>query len=302
MVVQLKEALKGRLPVIYARVSTDEQKGTLNPQVKELKEALLAIGVKREPVVFKEQISGTLRTRDRPALKEMTEFLEKKAGKAAIVVRDTQRLSRNPWIAGAIYDPLRELDIPLVSFEAGGKVASTDKTPQVEGDLLMPILTAIGGQEISLRKEQSGKGTKQSRAKGIYSGTPLELFPKLAFSPIHELVGLLPLIVSKEMTGVGVSDRLGRSTKWMRDRRDHFAEIRESGADFEEWLSVLTMLRTMEQRHGKGFGEAALKPMRAVRRMTSGYVAEPWNFEAPTQADLDDYLKNYVKYQPKRTK
>ena len=55
-----KEELKGRQPVLYARVSTEEQKKTLSNQVDILEKWLKDAGITRKPKVFKEQVSGTV--------------------------------------------------------------------------------------------------------------------------------------------------------------------------------------------------------------------------------------------------
>jgi len=52
------DALKGREVVIYLRVSTDEQTGTLKEQEKTVREGLKALGYKGKITVFAEQESG----------------------------------------------------------------------------------------------------------------------------------------------------------------------------------------------------------------------------------------------------
>jgi hypothetical protein len=42
--------------------------------------------------------------------------------------------------------------------------------------------------------------------------------------------------------------------------------------------------------------------MKAVRRMTSGYENQPFDFTAPTDADLMEYFTNFNLYKPKRSK
>jgi DNA invertase Pin-like site-specific DNA recombinase len=301
---EIKSLLTGtpkREVLVYARVSGKEQKKTLKTQVESLEKDLKQMGVKRIRV-FQEQVSGTKRLDERPALRELVEYAQAKGeGKTAIVVRDTQRISRDPWIVGRIYDPLRELDIPLVSFANGGLIASTDKTPQPSGDLLMPILVSIGGQEIQVGKERTKRGTAASAEKGIFAGTPLSLYPKDAVSPWAELARFVPLMAEGTLSGAEAARRLGKSTSWVRKSRDRLNTIRELGV-LDEWLSIVDMIRQMEIKNGEGFGKGATKPMRAVRRMTGGYIDSPTKFPAPTMDDLNEYFTNWKLYQPKRTK
>jgi len=300
----VKAALKGREPLIYARVSTGEQKATLPAQAGTVADWLKGLGVRRKPRVFMEQVSGTKRLAQRPVLAEMIEYANTKPGKVAIVVRDTQRLSRNPWIAGAIYDPMREIDVPLISMEAGGKVASTDKTVQVEGDLLMPILTAVGGQEISLRLEQTKAGVAAARKKGVFTGSPLSLYSSEPLNPYRELHRLRPLIIAKELPQARAAARLEKSTSWLRKTLIRLSDVEGLvGTDgLMKWLDTLDLIRAMEQAHGEGMGSRATKAMRAVRRQTVAYISQPDKWPKPTQATLDDYFTNWRKYQPKRTK
>jgi DNA invertase Pin-like site-specific DNA recombinase len=304
-ILLIKKTLKGRIPVIYARVSTKKQKGTLPDQVNGIKNELIALGIKKEPVVFMEQVSGSKRADERPQLQAMLDYLEGKDGKAAIVVRDTQRISRNPWVAGAIYDPLRRKDIPLVSLEAGGKVASTDKTPQTEGDLIMPILTAIGGQELSIRAEQTAKGEREAKEKGIAVklGTPISLYADEALNPWDEMFRYVPMMAQEEITRAEVSRRLGRSTGWVSKARKRIEQIlsaNPSGKLLRQWLKGVDMVREMEKKHGVRFGKNAKKPMKAVGRMTDGFILKPWDYSPFNQSDLDEYFENYKVYLKKR--
>ena len=296
----IRAALKGREPLIYARVSTTEQKGTLPAQVETVKKWLKSEGIKRKPRVFMEQVSGSKRLSERKALAEMITYAESKPGKVAIVVRDTQRFSRNPWIVGAIYDPLRQIDVPLISSEAGGKVASTDKTPQVEGDLLMPILTTIGSHEIALRTQQTLLGLEESKAAGIWPGQPLSLYSSEPMNPYRELLRLRPLLVTKELPQARAASRLEKSTSWLRKTLKRISDIEATVGDdgLRDWLNTTDNLRKIEQQYPGKKWAAGIK---AVRRMTGGYLAEPHNWPMPTPEQMLEYLENPKQYQPKRT-
>ena len=56
--MSFKKRLAGREPVIYARVSTKDQKKTLKTQIEFLEGWLKSKGITRKPKVFREQVSG----------------------------------------------------------------------------------------------------------------------------------------------------------------------------------------------------------------------------------------------------
>ena len=196
MSAEIRAALKGREPLIYARVSTKKQfeGGSLDRQIEEVKDALkTTYGIKREPRVFTDVMSGNRpsgigkdEVDDKPlrkGLHELKEYAMARPNKVVIVNRDTQRFARNPWLAGAEYWPLYHLGIPMVST-LEGQVA-----PSYGGDLLMPILTAVGYQEISLRGVQTKSGMEASPA---WDGQLLDLYSDEPLNPYRELKRLMP--------------------------------------------------------------------------------------------------------------
>jgi len=291
-----KETLKGRKIIIYARVSTEEQKGTLSTQVAAIKKGLKDLGIKQVPEVFQEQASGT--KIDRPELRKAVEAAMNSKKPAAIVVRDIQRLSRDPYDLGVIYSPLRDANTPVVSINEP-VVLGTRKVPQPAADLLAPILVAAGGSEVSTRLVQTMQGVERSAAKGIFAGTPLSLFPDEPLEPRRELIRLVDAGV-RQVEG---SRRLGKSTSWWRKNLATINKYREAGV-LDDWLEAIDLIRAYEQEKGEGKGPKAGVKMKIVRRMTSGYLANPLDprVSKPTQEDLDEYFFNFNKYKPKRSK
>ena len=291
-----KDTLKGRKIIIYARVSTEEQKGTLSTQVAAIKKGLADLGIKQVPEVFQEQASGT--KLDRPQLKRAIEAALSSKKPAAIVVRDIQRLSRDPYDLGVIYSPLRDANTPVVSINEP-IVLGTRKKPQPAADLLAPILVAAGGSEVNTRLKQTLQGVERSAAKGIFAGTPLSLFPDEPFEPRRELIRLFNAGVSQTEG----SRRLGKSTSWWRKNMKAIQKYEAAGV-LEDWLDTIDLIRAYEQEKGEGKGPKAGIKMKIVRRMTSGYLADPTNpiVKKPTKRDLDEYFFNFNKYKPKRSK
>jgi DNA invertase Pin-like site-specific DNA recombinase len=286
-----KDALKGRKVFIYSRVSTPEQEGTLEDQTSAVKRGLKELGFTGKAEVFEEQMSGT--KIDRPVLIEMIKQAKESKRPAVIVVRDIQRFSRDPYDIGELYNPLRDAEIPVLSINEP-LVLGTRKVPQPGSDLLAPILVAAGGQEVSTRLQQTLQGVEESRKKGIFSGTPLDLYPKDALEPRGEMIRYLKAGVNPTQT----SKRLGKSTSWVRKNKVVVEEILLAGGDklLASWLKAVNLVRNMEIEKGEGKGPKATVRMKTVRRMTSGYLATPKDFDAPTQADLNEYFTNFSEY------
>jgi DNA invertase Pin-like site-specific DNA recombinase len=286
-----KDALKGRKVFIYSRVSTPEQEGTLEDQTSAVKRGLKELGFTGKAEVFEEQMSGT--KIDRPVLSEMIKQAKESKRPAVIVVRDIQRFSRDPYDLGELYNPLKNVEIPVLSINEP-LVLGTRKVPQPGSDLLAPILVAAGGQEVSTRLQQTLQGVEESRKKGIFSGTPLDLYPKDALEPRGEMIRYLKAGVNPTQT----SKRLGKSTSWVRKNKVVVEEILLAGGDklLASWLKAVNLVRNMEIEKGEGKGPKATVRMKTVRRMTSGYLATPKDFDAPTQADLNEYFTNFSDY------
>jgi len=287
---------------IYGRVSTPEQEGTIEGQVETVMKAIDTKTKKKVKIeVYSEQESGT--KIDRPELQRMLadvkalhEANPKK--KQLVVVRDIQRFTRDPYDLGELYNPIRRLDVPILSVNEP-IITGTPKRPSPQADLLAPILTAAGGAEVQTRLKQTLQGVDRSRDAGIFAGTPLSLYPDDALEPRREQLRLLA-------AGVGQSEgsrRLGRSSGYWRKNRDVMAEYALAGV-LDDWLNTIDLIRAMEQEKGEGKGPKAGVKMKIVRRMTSGYLNDPVQFRdmVPTQADLDEYFSNFNLYKPKRKK
>jgi len=284
-----REALKGRKVIMWNRVSTVGQEGTLEEQEKANLEMLRALGFKGKPSVYSEQGSGTdlhLEQRDL-AIKEA--MASKKP--VVMVMRDIQRFTRSPYHLGVLYNPMFEKEIPIISL-LEPLVLGTAKVPNPASDLLAPILVAAGGSEVSLRKQQTRKGMKESRKKGVTGGGNLELHANEMLSPFRELGRLV---------GVNATEagrRLGKSKGWVDRQRAKQAKM--TPHLLEKWLTSIDLLRVMERKHGNGIGKRATVRMRAVRRMTGGFLFNPAEFPAVTQEMIDEYYTNFHAYKPRK--
>jgi len=292
--MSFKQMLAGREPVIAARVSTREQKKTLDAQVSACESWLKSQGITRKPKVFKGVGSGT--EPNPPVIVEAVDYCTSKPGKTFLVLRDFQRMSRN-WRYGAkLMIPLYENDIPVVSV-LKNSMSSTESSPQ-DDDWLIAVYMGIGAQEVDLLKKRTRSGTLAAAKLGILPGTTLDFYENDSLNPYRELHRLLRAGIGQNET----ARRLNKSSSWFRKRRDFFKVIQERGGDalVEDWLDMTDKIRTIYQEQPKkGDG---LKIRKAVARMTSGFMKRPYDFDKPTDAQLLDYVMNFKNFAPKRTK
>ncbi len=291
----------------YHRVSTVKQEGTLGTQEKDVSDKSKdLLGIKGQAKRYSEQGSG----KNNPDREQLTLMIEeavaaKRAGKTPVIVmRDIQRIARDPYDIGFIYkykptqeDSLWANDIPLISLNEQ-MVTGTKNFKSLTGDFLAPLFINLGGQEVATRTKQTRAAVAAAREKGILAGTPINLYPKSDLNPLTTLDRLLR---EENLSQRRMADITGRSNSWVRDTKFKFAEIRNKEAGFQEWLAIGDKVRNMEREFGPRTGSGASKRMIAVGRMTSGYFARPWEFPAPTDEDLDEYFTNFKDYQPKTT-
>jgi len=294
----------------YHRVSTTKQEGTLGTQEKDVSDKSKSLlKIKGQAKRFSEQGSGK-NNPDREQLSMMIEeaVAAKRKGKTPVIVmRDIQRIARDPYDIGFIYkykptleDSLWSNDIPLISLNEQ-MVTGTKNYKSLTGDFLAPLFINLGGQEVATRTKQTRAAVAAAREKGILAGTPINLYPKSDLNPITTLDRLLR---EENLSNRRLAEITGRSPSWVRDTKFKFAEIRnkhpKGEAGFQEWLAIGDKVRNMEIEHGSRAGRGASKRMIAVGRMTSGYFARPWEFPAPTDEDIDEFFTNFKDYQPKR--
>jgi len=292
-----KKSLGIRQIVIWIRVSTLEQKGTLKAQLEFIKKALKAYGFTDAEIarakVFGGQFSGTIISDEWNAC---TAYCLEQKVPTALFTRDFQRISRNWRLGGAMMIPLFDANVPIISV-LKNQVSSTADTIQ-DNDWLIGLLMAVGAQEVDQLKKRTLAGVEAARKEGILPGTTLNFYTDETLNPYRELLRLL-------RAGVGQSEgsrRLNKSTSWFRKRRDFFALLSERGGDelVMKWLDATDMIR--ERLAGLGNGKEDNLRKKAMLRMTSGFMKEPFNFDPFTEDDLDEYLTNYKEYKPKRTK
>ena len=297
----IKQLLKGRKIIIYARVSGKQQRKTLPSQLKDIRKLLKDEGVKDSQIIgsFSEQASGT--NIERTELLKALELAEKQRGKVALVVRDLQRFTRNGYALGFLIWPFLEAGIPVVDL-LGKRATSTKDMARPDDDLLMLITAAIGAKEVATGIKRTERGRIAAEEGGIVR-TRIDFMPKFDVNPIELMIDLQ----KRGLPDRKIAEMLGRGRDYARKNLKRVEDIlsQPNGKTIlKEWLEVVNMVRNMEIMHGYRYqipkGAKPTKKMIAVGRMTSGYLDTPYKFAKPTQADLDEYYENYTKYQPKR--
>ena len=284
----------------YVRVSTDEQTDSLDAQQTTISKELGRLGYKGKIEFFVEQVSGTKLDREEfSKMLERAKELKEKGKKVGVVVRDIQRFARHPYFFGYFMTDLYVLNIPVIALN-DQQHSGTFSEPNPAGEMLLTILATVGGQEVSIRKKQTLQGVAESRAKGIVSGSIVELYPKEPLNPFRELLRMIKAGVGRNKQ----AQRLGRSTSWVSKWTNKFEEwgLKGGEAKVEEYLNATDMLRAYEQKYGQGTGGTAKVQPKIVRRMTSGYLQEPFDYEVFTQEDIDEFHTNYKLYKPRKKK
>jgi len=286
------DALKGRKVIIYSRVSSVKQEGTLGDQIKTIKAGLKALGYKGTPSIYQEQVSGTKMLRkERPQLWAAMDEAMKSKRPAVIVVRDIQRFSRDPYHIGVLYQPLREKEIPVLSINEP-IVLGTLKAPQPSSDLIAPIMISAGGSEVSTRKKQTIQGMGESKKKGISGGNRFQLHANEPLNPFREvgrMAGMNPTEAGR---------RIGMTKSWVDKQRIKQAKM--TPLVLEQWLTAIEMIQALEREKGNGIGPRASVRVKAVRRMTGGFLSNPSEYTPVTQEMINEYFNNYNDYKPRK--
>jgi len=309
---------------IYARVSTKSkaQKEALERQVKTIKDWLKEQGIKKRPKVFKERASGTDRERKQllAMFKDMGVSLKgepKKPKNAVVIVRDIQRFARDGFHLGHFGTPLREASIPIIAIQENITTGTSDN-PDPTSDMMNLIFTAIGSQEVLTRKKQAIAGAGQSKtwAGGYAFLFPFE--PENPYRTIYKVMqqgwvdkGQKP---DKEAGEFGITEAVRRvgnkSPSFLYKTKDRLRKILERSGEkgLKEWFDFVDKIRAMEREHGYGYKAGHLPKstrtsarMEAVRKMSEGYIQEPYNTKRwgkkPTDEELQYWFDNFKEFE-----
>jgi hypothetical protein len=186
--------------------------------------------------------------------------------------------------------------------------------------MMQLIFTAIGGQEVLIRKrqQQAGKGKATVWDKGYMFLYPFE--PVNPYRHAYEMMGdgwidkgQKP---DKSVGEFGIAEaerRANKSGSWLYNAKDKIRRILERNGEkgLKEWFNFTDRIREMEREHGLGFKARHLPKstqtsarMEAVRKMSEGWMQEPYNSkrwgEKPTEDKLQFWFDNFKDFQPRR--
>ena len=295
----IRDAIKDKVVRVYLRVSTDGQEGTLSDQEETVRQALRKAGYNKKLNVYSDVASGTKFERD--GLNKMKDALRQDLEDEkmpVVVVRDFQRLTRDPIHYGALWKEFRDGGVKIASINEN-MATGTSRLPDANADLLVPILISAGGSEVNIRKVQTLQGVQRAKEKGILQGSSPLMYRKEKIEPRRELVRLL----STGISGREIARRLGKSTSFVRKNRAKIAGIREAGGDelLDDYLDTIDLVRDfMNEKDEDTRGSRATVRMKTVVRMTSGYLNDPSaGFDKPTREDVEEYYNNFNEYKKK---
>ena len=305
--------LKGFKPVVYLRISSDEQgpqdKGkplekrqAMVNQLARIKSWLKKEGLlmpKPEHIHY-ELASGGDPTR--PILKRAIQQVVDMKGKKIFVVAELSRFHRDMRHGMKDTIPMHENDIHLLVTD-DSLITGTKSRPEGDNDILMGLKIALStGERERLRKRVKGAiATKQEQ--GIFVSKGLELFPEADGDIYQYVIDNLQKFAPKDNGGIGwtaayrlletiYGSKPPFSSQWSRKASKRILDLRAemSGEEFEEWNTFRKRILEMERNFGKDDFR-----MKAVRYRSNGFLTDPLNpnySQIPSEEIIQDAIDN----------
>jgi len=303
--------LKGYKPVVYVRISSDEQlpqdKGKeldkmtgFKNQLNKAKSWLKANGLsmpKAEHIHY-ELASGGDPTR--PILRRAINQAVGMKGKRMFVVAELSRFHRNLRYGMKETIPLYENDIPLVATD-DGLITGSKNRPEGDNDILMGLKISLAtGERERLRKRVKG-AIEQKRESGIFVSKGLEIYPEADGDVYQYVIDNLDKFAPKDKGGIGweASYRLLEavygskppfSSQWARKASKRISELKANMTpeQFEEWNNFRMRILEMERMFGKDDFR-----MKAVRYRSNGFLTDPLN-ESYSTKPTEEVIQNAI--------
>lgn len=324
--MEVAEILENKIPVMYARVSTEDQAETLKTQIASNKSVLIQkFGIDNIERIYSEQASGT--DPKRPEWLAMIEWIvsQPKPEKYIVVLADFNRWSRQTFSGPEQAARLYRVNVHIVALQENA-FTGTPKVPNPQGDLLFSVQMGFGAYGREVGRARTIAGVAESRKKGIISGTIKDLKPELPNFSFRRAYELMQEVERGERTwatantALGIQrlnltpaqirkgQKLGSFSNYLSKKlKDFLEEVEEKlGADgLENYFKVTDKLVDLERKFGTGRNNKSNVKMWGVRRASSLYVGKPWEFvertgEPLTVEDIDIHLENFEEYLPKR--
>jgi len=285
--------LKGFKPVVYLRISSDEQgpqdKGkplekrqNMKNQLAKVKSFLKEHGLSmpKDENIHYELASGGDPTR--PILKRAIQQNVDMKGKKMFVVAELSRFHRD--IRHGMKDtiPLFENDVPLLATD-DSLITGTKNRPEGDNDILMGLKISLAtGERERLRKRVRGAIATKT-AQGIFVSKGLELFPEADGDIYQFVIDNISKAAGKKDGGIGfeaffrlLETVYGKkppfSNQWARKSSTRILELKSemSPEEFDDWNNFRKRILEMERSFGKDDWRT-----KAVRYRSNGYLTAP---------------------------
>jgi DNA invertase Pin-like site-specific DNA recombinase len=322
--------MKKAQPFVYLRLSTEYQaegdagkplakQSWAIDQLAAIAEYLKKNGLKapKEKYVFRDLASGG--DMNREGLKAMLEAVMNHKGRAYIAIVEPSRWSRNTTRGNAVYAPLYERDIPLLST-SDGLMSGTATEPRPNAQFLFTIKQGVSEGERGQMQERTQRKISTRKKAGILSGTVGSVFPFARQDPLDLLNENLALLNIPWQKGGGGA-ALGRliaagsaphgagDTWYVREMKKEAArKAALSPEEYAQWYAYRKRFRALQKQRDYDSGNdvpvVSLNRkdtdfgMRAVQRLSNGYLKAPQDpdYSMPSEELIADALANPREY------
>jgi len=304
--------LKGFQPIVYIRISTDEQspqdagkplekRQNMKRQLEVIKKWLKANGLNlpKDNHIHYELASGGDPTR--PILARAIQQAVEQKGKTMFVVAELSRFHRDIRHGMSATIPLFENNIPLVATD-DGLITGTKQNPEGDNDILMGLKISLATGERERLRKRVGKAIEANREAGIFNSKGLELYPQAKGDIWQFLIDNLADSAPKNEGGIGYTEFIklmdvvagGKSpvsTGWLQRAYTRIMEQKANMTpdEFNEWNEFRKRILDMERKIGQDDWR-----MKAVRYVSNGYITKPLDsaYPKPTEEMIQNAFDN----------
>lgn len=305
--------IKGFKPIVYLRISTDEQ----SPQDKnkpiekrtafknQLAKVQAYLKANKLPMPKPENIHYELASGGdptRPILKRAINQAVNSKGKAVFVVSELSRFHRDIRHGMAETIPLYENNVPLLVTD-DNLITGTKESPEGDSDILMGLKISLAtGERERLRKRVKG-AIAERQAQGVFASKGLELYPEAEGDVYQFIIDNLDKATTKKEGGVGntqflnllsvvYGDKFPATVQFVRTSAKRISTLKgEMDEDtFNQWNNFRKRILEMERMFGKDDFR-----MKAVRYRSNGFITDPLNpaySEMPTEEVIQNAIDN----------
>ena len=305
--------IKGFKPVVYLRISTDEQspqdkkkpiekRSAFKNQLAKIEKYLKAnkLPMPKPENIHYELASGGDPTR--PILKRAINQAVNAKGNSVFVVSELSRFHRDIRHGMAETIPLYENGIPLLVTD-DNLITGTKQAPEGDSDILMGLKISLAtGERERLRKRVKG-AIAERQSQGIFASKGLELYPEADGDIYQYVIDNLDKAESAKQGGIGFEQfrkqlevvygsKTPFTNAFVRTSSKRIRELKGemSEDEFEQWNNFRKRILEMERMFGKEDFR-----MKAVRYRSNGFITDPLNpsySQIPTEEIIQNAIDN----------